>query len=67
MVAQQLAQLRPVVLHTDRVPPELDPARMLGLLATKVLRNSPVDFHVEARRRRQEALAVQDGAVLRGL
>jgi hypothetical protein len=67
VVETQLAQLRPVVLRTDRVPAELDPARFLSLLVTKVLRNSPIDFHVEARRRRQAMLGEVGPGLTRGL
>jgi hypothetical protein len=58
VVQAQLKQLPTINLRFDKVPAELDPARFIGLLATKVLRNSPIKFHREARARRQESLGV---------
>jgi hypothetical protein len=56
VVEAQLQQLPTMELRFDKVPAELDPARFIGLLATKVMRNSPIKFHRAARQRRQEAL-----------
>lgn len=48
----------PVVpLRVADVPPDLDPARFLRVMADRVLDNSPVDFHREARRRRRDGSA----------
>ena len=57
LVERQLQQLPLVTLQSDKVPAELEPARFLSLLATKVIRNSPINFHKEARLRRQGALS----------
>lgn len=56
IVEARLQQLPPITLRFDMVPAELDPSRFIGLLATKLMRNSPINFHREARLRRQEAL-----------
>lgn len=52
-----VADLPVVPLCTADVPHELDPARFLRIMADRVLDNSPVDFHREARQRRREGLA----------
>lgn len=56
VIEGQLAQLPPIDLQFDKVPAELSPERFIALLATKVIRNSPISFHREARSRRQQAL-----------
>ena len=66
VVQAQLKQLPNIDLRYDKVPAELDPARFLGLLATKVLRNSPIKFHRNARERRQQALG-EEKPLTRGL
>lgn len=45
--------LRQVGLCLQAVPAELDPARFLQVMCTKVLDASPVTMHTEARRRRR--------------
>jgi len=47
-----VASLPTVEILTDRVPDHLDPAGFLGKLVTHVLNNTPVNMHVQARRRR---------------
>ncbi len=49
-----VADLPVVPLRTADVPPELETGRFLRIMADRVLDNSPVDFHREARRRRRE-------------
>jgi hypothetical protein len=50
-----LSDVPVVPLRHAPVPPELDPGRFLRMMAERVLDNSPVDFHREARRRRSQA------------
>ena len=50
-----LSDVPVVPLRHAPVPPELDPGRFLRVMAERVLDNSPVDFHREARRRRSQA------------
>lgn len=40
----------------DLVPPALQPSAFLGRLVTRLLENTPIDFHVEARARRSYVL-----------
>lgn len=54
VVAAELARLPEIRLRRDAVPPELDPARFLSTLVTRVLRNSPITFHQAARQRRED-------------
>lgn len=51
-VLQALAGLPTVEVLIDQVPDHLGPAGFLAKLVTHVLRNTPVNMHVEARRRR---------------
>jgi len=50
-VRAEIAQLPDVQLRHDAVPPELSPARFLAVMARRVLDNSPVNFHRDARAR----------------
>jgi hypothetical protein len=45
----QLAQIPRVELRFDAVPPELDPARFLSIMVKRVLTNSPIAYHKDAR------------------
>lgn len=45
---------RPVPLYREGVPAELDPARFFKIMCDRILDNSPINFHREARQRRQE-------------
>lgn len=47
-----LAHVTPVRLDRDAVPDELDPGRFFAVMCRRVLDDSPVTFHAEARRRR---------------
>jgi hypothetical protein len=47
-----LSQLPEIGLRRDRVPPDLDPGRFFEVMCSRVLDNSPINFHREARRRR---------------
>jgi len=47
-----LSQLPEIGLRRDRVPPDLDPGRFFEVMCLRVLDNSPINFHREARRRR---------------
>lgn len=51
-VAKEVAGLPAVDVLTDRVPSHLDPAGFLAKLVMHVLSNTPVNMHVEARRKR---------------
>jgi hypothetical protein len=57
-IAQQLNDLPNVILRTEEVPAELDPARFFQLLVARILDNSPINFHVDARRRLRAATGV---------
>jgi hypothetical protein len=48
-----LARLPRVRLLRDRVPAELDPGRFFAAMCARVLDNSPVNFHRQARERRK--------------
>ena len=52
-VAESIARLPEVRLRFDEVPPDLSPARLLAIMVDRVLANSPINFHVEARSRRR--------------
>ncbi|SDU70397.1 hypothetical protein [Jiangella alkaliphila] len=60
MVTKGIETLPRVELRFDAVPPELSPGRLLGIMTDKVLANSPVNFHREARRLRREASPPSD-------
>ena len=51
-LAQDLAGLSPVGLRRDLVPAEVSPERFFAVMTERVLSGSPINFHVEARRRR---------------
>jgi hypothetical protein len=50
-VRAEIAQLPDLQLRLDAVPPELSPARFLAVMVRRVLDNSPVNFHRDARTR----------------
>lgn len=52
-VQQQLDALPPVTLKHDVVPYEVSPARFFEVMLSKLLDNTPVDYHVAARALRQ--------------
>lgn len=54
-VQQQLDALPTVALRHDVVPEEIGPGRFFAVMLSKVLDNSPVDYHVTARRLRDQA------------
>ncbi len=54
-VRATIASLPMVRLLHHEVPKELQPSEFLGSMVTRVLRNSPVNFHTEARRRYRDA------------
>ena len=56
-IAREVASFPAVDVLTDRVPDHLDPAGFLAKLVTHVLSNTPVNMHVEARRRHRAAEA----------
>jgi hypothetical protein len=47
-----LDDVMPVPLYRESVPAELDPGRFFQMMCDRVLNNSPVNFHSEARARR---------------
>jgi hypothetical protein len=51
-VDQGLRELPSVVLRSDLVPHLLSPQRFFTIMIARVLDNCPIDFHIEARRRR---------------
>ncbi|GIF76496.1 hypothetical protein Asi02nite_60140 [Asanoa siamensis] len=51
-LSADLDRLPTVILLRGQVPPELDPGRFLGLMVSRVLKHSPINFHLEARERR---------------
>lgn len=55
MVQQQLASLPAVTLKHDVIPDEISPARFFAVMLSKVLDNSPVDYHTTARTLRDQA------------
>ncbi|GAS87802.1 hypothetical protein [Mycolicibacterium brisbanense] len=56
-VDEALAALPDIAIRHDTVPPQLQPARFLATMVTRVLDTTPVNRHREARRRRREAPA----------
>ena len=54
-VEASIEQLPVVKLRHEAVPPNLDPGRFLSIMVDRVLANSPVNYHIEARERRQAA------------
>lgn len=55
-VRQQLESLPPVSLKHELVPDEISPARFFAVMLSKVLDNSPIDYHVQARSLRDSPL-----------
>lgn len=51
-IDQDLRALPLVTLRHDLVPPLLSPQRFFSIMIARVLDNCPIDFHVEARKRR---------------
>ncbi len=49
----ELDALAPVGLNHEQVPVGLTPARFFEVMATRILDNSPINFHQQARQRRQ--------------
>ncbi|WP_458315798.1 hypothetical protein [Mycolicibacterium brisbanense] len=56
-VDEALAALPDIAIRHDTVPAQLQPARFLATMVTRVLDTTPVNRHREARRRRREAPA----------
>jgi len=54
-VDEALAALPDIAIRHDVVPPQLQPARFLAIMANRVIDTSPVTRHREARRRRDQA------------
>lgn len=52
----QLSDVIPVSLYREEVPPELDPGRFFKVMCERLLDNSPINFHVEARRKKRDPL-----------
>ena len=52
--AVEIDTLPRVGLRRDEVPADLDPARFFEVMCRRILDNSPVNFHPEARRRRSQ-------------
>lgn len=50
-----LAALPDIAIRHDVVPPQLQPARFLAVMANRVIDTAPVTRHREARRRRDQA------------
>jgi hypothetical protein len=47
--------ITPVSLYREEVPTQLDPGRFFKVMIDRVLDNSPINFHAQARKRRREA------------
>ena len=56
-VDRRLRSLPNVGLRRDAVPPNLSPEVFFPTIVNRVLDNSPVNFHREARLRREQASA----------
>jgi hypothetical protein len=54
-VDEALAALPDIAIRHDVVPPQLQPARFLAIMANRVIDTAPVTRHREARRRRDQA------------
>ena len=52
----EVGEVRRVALYRDEVPDELDPGRFFQVMCDRVLNNSPINFHTEARARRSAPL-----------
>ncbi|MGU3421820.1 hypothetical protein [Methylobacterium sp. D54C] len=55
-IERVVADLPRVAVRRDLTPAALSPGRFLATIATRVLAATPVNMHVEARRRRREAV-----------
>ena len=51
-VDREIAQLPQVTIRRDKTPGELAPGRFLSTMVTRVLVTTPVNMHLEARKRR---------------
>lgn len=51
-----VCDVMPVELYREGVPEELDPGRFFRVMINRILDNSPINFHAEARARRRAAL-----------
>ncbi len=54
--AVDIADVTPVSLYSEAVPDELDPGRFFAVMVNRILDNSPINFHPEARARRRAPL-----------
>jgi hypothetical protein len=54
---QGMASLPKVTIRSDKTPDNLVPDRFLASMVMRVLRTTPVNMHVEARRRQEAALS----------
>lgn len=52
--ADDLDDVSPVSIYSEGIPPELDPARFFEIMCRKILDNSPVNFHTDARLRQEQ-------------
>lgn len=52
IVENAISSLPAVRIAHDMIPPDLSPGRFLAVMVDQVLRNSPIDFHEDARSRR---------------
>lgn len=52
----RLSDVTPVSLYREGVPPELDPGRFFRVMCERLLDNSPINFHVDARRKRRDPI-----------
>lgn len=51
-VEDDVAQVIPVSLAMDDIPPALDPGAFFATMCSRILDNTPITFHTEARARR---------------
>lgn len=51
-----VSDVAPVPLHRDAVPAELDPGRFFEIMCARILDNSPINFHRQARALRTAAV-----------
>lgn len=58
-IDQVIANLPAVTVLQDRTPPELAPGRFLSTIVSRILEITPINLHVEARRRRSTPVAAQ--------
>jgi hypothetical protein len=56
-IEQVIQNLPVVVIRGDRTPSELAPGRFLGAIVGRMLEITPINLHVEARRRRTKVAA----------